>query len=110
MHSDQLLNHGGLILSPSYRKLIRDMAPIMDPEEDFLTILAAEEQIATTETKRRKELEDLHNSLKGTVYLYHDSSYATLSSTQLSPNRSNLRAVLRPDRSPSHQQTHTQLQ
>jgi kinetochore protein Spc24 len=40
------------------------MAPIIDPEEDFLTILAAEEQIAAAEARRKKELEDLHSNLK----------------------------------------------
>jgi kinetochore protein Spc24, fungi type len=44
------------------------MGPIIDPEEDFLTILAAEEQISATETKRKKELEDLHSELKGAFY------------------------------------------
>jgi kinetochore protein Spc24 len=40
------------------------MAPIIDPEDDFLTIVAAEEQIAASDAKRRKELEDLHAKLK----------------------------------------------
>jgi kinetochore protein Spc24 len=44
---------------------MRDMTPIIDPEEDYLTILAAEEQIATTEARRKKELEDTQLKLKG---------------------------------------------
>lgn len=40
------------------------MAPIIDPEEDYLTILSAEEQIALTEAKRKKELEDAQANLK----------------------------------------------
>jgi len=48
----------------SCRKLIRDMAPIIDPEEDYLTILAAEEQIAAAEARRKKELEGTHSRLK----------------------------------------------
>ncbi|KDR81818.1 hypothetical protein GALMADRAFT_114540 [Galerina marginata CBS 339.88] len=45
-------------------KLIRDMLPIMDPDEDYLTIVAAEEQISASEAKRRKELEEAHANLK----------------------------------------------
>ena len=41
------------------------MTPIIDPEEDYLTILAAEEQVATTEARRKKELEDTQLKLKG---------------------------------------------
>jgi len=46
-------------------KAIRDMRPIIDPEEDYLTIVAAEESIATSEAKRRKQLEEAHANLKG---------------------------------------------
>jgi hypothetical protein len=52
------------------RKVMRDMAPIIDPEEDYLTILAAEEQIAATEARRKKELEDTHIKLKGMSATY----------------------------------------
>jgi len=45
-------------------KIMRDMTPIIDPEEDYLTILAAEEQVATTEARRKKELEDTQLKLK----------------------------------------------
>ncbi|KAF8892570.1 hypothetical protein BD779DRAFT_1195646 [Infundibulicybe gibba] len=45
-------------------KAIRDMAPIIDPEEDYLTIVAAEESIATKEAKRKKEIDEAHTKLK----------------------------------------------
>ncbi|KAF8631419.1 hypothetical protein AX17_005096 [Amanita inopinata Kibby_2008] len=45
-------------------KAIRDMLPIIDPEEDYLTIVAAEESIATSEAKRKKQLEEAHANLK----------------------------------------------
>lgn len=48
-----------------YSKAIRDMLPIIDPEEDYLTIVAAEEKIASTEARRKKELEEAHANLKG---------------------------------------------
>jgi len=41
------------------------MRPIIDPEEDYLTIVAAEESIAASEAKRRKQLEEAHANLKG---------------------------------------------
>jgi len=44
--------------------LIRDMLPIMNPDEDYLTIVAAEERIASSEAKRKKELEEAHANLK----------------------------------------------
>jgi kinetochore protein Spc24 len=46
-------------------KAIREMLPIIDPEEDYLTIVAAEEKIIASETKRKKELEEAHAKLKG---------------------------------------------
>ncbi|RXW22721.1 hypothetical protein EST38_g3132 [Candolleomyces aberdarensis] len=45
-------------------KAIRDMLPIIDPEEDYLTIVAAEEKIVASEAKRKKELEEAHAKLK----------------------------------------------
>lgn len=41
------------------------MLPVMDPEEDYMTILAAEEKIASSEAARKKELEEVHANLKG---------------------------------------------
>jgi kinetochore protein Spc24 len=37
----------------------------MDPEEDYMTIVAAEENISSSETARKKELEEAHAKLKG---------------------------------------------
>ena len=47
------------------RKLIRDMAPMMDPEEDYITIAATEQQTSATKANRKKELEEAHSNLKG---------------------------------------------
>lgn len=44
------------------------MAPIIDPEEDYLTIVAAEERIAASEAKRRKEMDEAHANLKGVFH------------------------------------------
>lgn len=41
------------------------MLPIMDPDEDYMTIVAAEEQISSAEARRKKELEEAHANLKG---------------------------------------------
>jgi len=49
--------------------LIRDMLPIMNPDEDYLTIVAAEEKLASSEAKRKKELEEAHVHLKGSLSL-----------------------------------------
>ncbi|PPQ77602.1 hypothetical protein CVT25_011394 [Psilocybe cyanescens] len=46
-------------------KLIRDMLPIIDPDEDYLTIVSAEEQISASEARRKKELEEALANLKG---------------------------------------------
>lgn len=51
-----------------HSKAIRDMLPIIDPEEDYLTIVAAEEKIASTEAKRKKELEEAYTNLKGLLH------------------------------------------
>ncbi|KAF9533496.1 hypothetical protein CPB83DRAFT_783110 [Crepidotus variabilis] len=45
-------------------KVIRDMLPVMDPEEDYMTIVAAEEKIGASEALRKKELEEAHATLK----------------------------------------------
>ena len=50
---------------------MRDMAPIIDPEEDYLTILAAEEQMAITEARRKKDVEDTQLKLKGVSVLHN---------------------------------------
>ncbi|KAK7043655.1 hypothetical protein VNI00_008266 [Paramarasmius palmivorus] len=45
-------------------KAIQDMALMIDPDEDYLTIVAAEEKFAASEAKRKKELEEAHANLK----------------------------------------------
>jgi hypothetical protein len=47
------------------RKLIRDMAHMMDPDEDYISIAATEQQTAATKAHRKKELEDAHANIKG---------------------------------------------
>jgi hypothetical protein len=47
------------------RKLIRDMAHMMDPDEDYITIATTEQQTAATKANRKKELEEAHAHLKG---------------------------------------------
>jgi kinetochore protein Spc24, fungi type len=41
------------------------MAAVMDPEEDYLAIVATEEQTAIAETRRKKDLEEAYVNLKG---------------------------------------------
>lgn len=53
----------------SESKAIRDMVPIIDPEEDYLTIAAAEEQMAITEAARKKELGEAQANMRGTCYM-----------------------------------------
>ncbi|EED81061.1 predicted protein [Postia placenta Mad-698-R] len=45
-------------------KAIRDMIPIIDPEEDYLTIAAAEEQMSITEQERKREFEEAQLKLR----------------------------------------------
>ena len=48
----------------SRRKAIREMIPIIDPEEDYLTIAAAEEQMSLTEEERRKEIGEAQSRVR----------------------------------------------
>jgi kinetochore protein Spc24 len=57
-----------MLSSDCFSKAIRDMLPIIDPEEDYLTIVAAEEKIAAAEAKRKKELEEAYTNLKGQLH------------------------------------------
>lgn len=41
------------------------MAPMMDPEDDYITIAATEQQTSTTKSNRKKELEEAYSNLKG---------------------------------------------
>ena len=59
--------HIGFFFSSS---LIRDMLPIINPDEDYLTIVAAEEKIASSEAKRKKELEEAHAQLKCSCLIF----------------------------------------
>ena len=40
------------------------MSTVMDPEEDFLTIIAMEEESAAAGLKKKKELEEAYTTLK----------------------------------------------
>lgn len=41
------------------------MAPVIDPDEDYLTIAAMEEQMTKRSVQRKREHEDAHGKLKG---------------------------------------------
>ncbi|KAI0831099.1 hypothetical protein BC628DRAFT_1352268 [Trametes gibbosa] len=45
-------------------KAIREMIPIIDPEDDYLTIAAAEEQMAITHEARQKDMHDTAAKVK----------------------------------------------
>jgi len=45
-------------------KVIQEMLPVMDPEADYMTIVAAEGKITSSEAARKKELEEAHAKLK----------------------------------------------
>ncbi|KAF7966205.1 hypothetical protein HWV62_39694 [Athelia sp. TMB] len=49
-------------------KLIKDMAPMLDPDEDYITIAETEQQTVATKAQRKKELEEAHANLKGKNY------------------------------------------
>ncbi|KZP20867.1 hypothetical protein FIBSPDRAFT_911025 [Athelia psychrophila] len=48
-------------------KLMKDMAPMLDPDEDYITIAETEQQTAATKAQRKKELEDMHAHLKALI-------------------------------------------
>lgn len=54
-----------IILTSFISKAIRDMAPIIDPEEDYLTIVAAEDRFALSEAKRKNELDEALANFRG---------------------------------------------
>ncbi|KAJ6630665.1 hypothetical protein B0H10DRAFT_1982272 [Mycena sp. CBHHK59/15] len=43
---------------------LRGVKAVVVPDDDYLTLVGAEEKIATAEAKRRKELDDVHATLK----------------------------------------------
>jgi kinetochore protein Spc24, fungi type len=49
-----------------FSKAIRELRSIIDPEEDYLTIIAAEESVAANEARRKKDLEESHALMKCT--------------------------------------------
>ena len=49
----------------TYSKTMREGAAIIDPEEDYMTIAAAEETMSHTEAARRKDLDQAKSKLKG---------------------------------------------
>lgn len=42
------------------------MVPIIDPDEDYMTIASAEERMSQTEVVRKKELDEAQTNLRGT--------------------------------------------
>jgi kinetochore protein Spc24 len=48
-----------------FREALRGVKAVVVPDDDYLTLVAAEETIAAAEAKRRKELDELHSNLKG---------------------------------------------
>ena len=59
-----LQNHLNLLDLGFTSKGIREMVPIIDPEDDYLMIAAAEERMALTLEARQKELHEAHIKLK----------------------------------------------
>ncbi|KAJ4488174.1 Spc24 subunit of Ndc80-domain-containing protein [Lentinula aciculospora] len=45
-------------------KVIVEMAAMMDPEDDYNTIVEAEEKVKASRAQREKELEEIHTNLK----------------------------------------------
>ncbi|KAJ7470590.1 hypothetical protein FB451DRAFT_1254200 [Mycena latifolia] len=43
---------------------LKGVKAVVVPDDDYLTLVAAEETIAAAETRRRKELDELHSNLK----------------------------------------------
>ena len=63
------------------RTLIHDMLPIMNPDDDYLTIVAAEDKIASSEAKRKKELEVVHTNLNLKCLFLSRSCFLLISTT-----------------------------
>ncbi|KAJ7172648.1 hypothetical protein C8R46DRAFT_1086737 [Mycena filopes] len=43
---------------------LQTVKAVVQPDDDYLTLVAAEETIATAEAKRKRELDELHSNLK----------------------------------------------
>jgi hypothetical protein len=54
------------------------MATIIDPEEDYLTIVAAEEKVAQSDARKKKELDDAQANLKGSLVNFYSFKWAHL--------------------------------
>jgi hypothetical protein len=50
----------------SYSGVIREIIPIISPEDDFLAVTEIENQIGTTQESREKDLESITEKLRGT--------------------------------------------
>lgn len=78
---NKILSKVSMILTGDLRfsfasTLIRDMLPFVNPDEDYLTIVAAEKMIASSEAEQKKELEEIHTKLKGLcLFLKISSSF-----------------------------------
>jgi kinetochore protein Spc24, fungi type len=75
------------ILTGSSRKLLRDMASFMDPEADYLAIVATEEQTALAENKRKRELEQAYTDLKGSLFPMHSHGSGNIDNFQSALSR-----------------------
>lgn len=49
-------------------KAIKESVQIMDPDEEYITIASAEEQMSLTEAARKKELDEARSKMKGTAH------------------------------------------
>jgi hypothetical protein len=56
---------------------------MMDPDEDYISIAATEQQTATTKANRKKELEEAHANLKGS-FATGFSCFSALPATSIS--------------------------
>lgn len=48
-----------------FSKILREMGPIFDPTEDYLNIVAAEEQMSGVAASRQKEVDHVQAEMKG---------------------------------------------
>jgi len=69
-----------------FRNLLKEMIPIMNPDDDFMTIVSAEQKIAASWARRKKEIEKSEAHLNGTprtlhILLKHNQRVFTLSSS-----------------------------
>ncbi len=51
--------------SAAYSKAIKESVQIMDPDEEYITIASAEEQMSMTEAARKKEIDETRARMKG---------------------------------------------